>query len=95
MLADDHPIDLKEFKSWLIIATKFSNLKNTSYKVSYESRPDLGPRRVSAKKKPTQAKTPEQKQKLDKLEEESKYAKEYSWNEVTMSQSLRQMQYAV
>ena len=90
MLADDHPIDLKEFKSWLIIATKFSNIKNTSYKVSYENRPDLGPRRVSAKKKPTEEKTPEQE-----LEEESKYAEEYSWNEVTMSQSLRRMQYAV
>lgn len=48
-------------------ATKFASAKNTSYKTSFESRPDLGPRK------------------------ESEFA-DYSWNEVTMSQSLRRMQ---
>lgn len=73
VLADDHQIDLKEFKSWLIIATKFTTVKNSAYKTTFESHPDLGER---------------------KPQEESEYGN-YSWNEVTMSQSLRRMQYAV
>jgi len=72
VLADDHRIDLREFKSWLIIATKFgSKDKNSSYKASLDAHPELGDRQVS------------------------KYADEFSWNEVTMNQSLRRMQYAV
>lgn len=54
-----------------MIATKFGTSKNTSYKTSYETQPDLGQRK------------------------ESKYGDEYTWNEVTMSQQLRRMQYAV
>ena len=67
VLADDHRIDLKEFKSWLIIATKFGRTKNSVYKASLDEHPHLGERQVS------------------------QYA-EFSWNEVTMSQSLRRMQ---
>ena len=70
VLADDHRIDLKEFKSWLIIATKFGRIKNSSYKASLDDHPQLGDR------------------------QQSQYS-EFSWNEVTMSQGLRRMQYAV
>lgn len=70
VLADDHRIDLREFKSWLIIATKFgSKDKNSSYKASLDEHPELGER------------------------QKSEYEDEYSWNEVTMAQSLRRMQY--
>ena len=68
VLADDHRIDLREFKSWLIIATKFgSKDKNSRYKASLDAHPELGERQVS------------------------KYADEFSWNEVTMTQSLRRL----
>lgn len=70
-LLDDHSVDLKEFQSWLVMSTKFSDMKNSDIKRYYEEHPEIGKRY------------------------ESKYGDEYSWNEVTMSQSLRRMQYAV
>lgn len=73
VLADDHRIDLREFKSWLVIATKFNrDVRNTAYKASLDQHPHLGDR-----------------------QETSEYEGQFSWNEVTMSQSLRRMQYAV
>lgn len=74
VLADDHRIDLREFKSWLVIATKFcKSSSNVAYKASLEAHPHLGERAPA----------------------HSEYEGQYSWNEVTMSQSLRRMQYAV
>ena len=72
VLAEDHRIDLREFKSWLVIATKFGRATNVAYKASLEDHPHLGERQTV-----------------------SQYEGEFSWNEVTMSQSLRRMQYAV
>jgi hypothetical protein len=71
-LAHDHKITNAEFKSWLILATKFGNERNSTYMLDYHKHPDIGERRPQSE------------------------ADDYrSWNETTMSQSVRRMQYAV
>jgi alanine transaminase len=72
-LAHDHQITLKEFKSWLVLATNMGNDVHASYSLDYETDPQTG------KKQPI-----------------PQDAEDYhSWNEVTMSQQVRKMQYAV
>lgn len=71
-IAHDHPITLKEFKSWLVLATKLGHDTHASYSLDYESHPETG----------------------DRLERNSE-TDYHSWNEVTMSQNVRRMQYAV
>lgn len=70
-LADDHELDLSEFRTWLVEATKFHG-EGSVAKDSYESHPDTGYRSA------------------DEIERDW-----YSWNEDSMSQGLRRMQYAV
>lgn len=64
-IAHDHQITEEEFKSWLVLATKFCEEKNSNYLLRY-----------------------------NEMEQASK-EKEYSWNQNTMSQAVRKMQYAV
>ena len=71
-LAHDHPITLKEFKSWLVLATNLGHENHSSFSYDYESHPETGDR-------------------LKRCSEEDYH----SWNEVTMSQNVRRMQYAV
>ena len=71
-LAHDHQVTVQEFKSWLILATKFGTEQNASYATDYEKHPHTG------ELKPTSS--------------DSDY---HTWNEVTMSQQVRRMQYAV
>lgn len=71
-LAHDHPISLAEFKSWLVIATKFGAETNSDFSKQYNRHPDIG----------------ERKPQID----DPDY---HSWNEVTMNQAVRKMQYAV
>jgi hypothetical protein len=35
-LASDHGLNVKEFKSWLILATKFGNEKNSAFALDYQ-----------------------------------------------------------
>lgn len=72
-LAHDHEISNAEFKSWLILATKFGNERNSSFFLDYSRYPEVGER-------------------PDPAQFEDDY---HSWNETTMSQSVRRMQYAV
>lgn len=74
-LASDHGLNIKEFKSWLILATKFGSEKNSVFALDYKRYPEVGER------KPAKA-----------VDEEEDY---YSWNEQTMAQAIRRMQYAV
>ena len=71
-LAHDHGISLSEFKSWLVIATKFGTETNSSFSQYYERHPEIGDRKPQA--------------------DTDSYR---SWNEVTMNQAIRRMQYAV
>ncbi|KAG7354129.1 alanine-synthesizing transaminase [Nitzschia inconspicua] len=73
-LAHDHELSNAEFKSWLILATKFGNERNSSFFLDYSRYSEVGERRP------------------DKVDGEHDYR---SWNETTMSQSIRRMQYAV
>lgn len=71
-LAHDHQISLSEFKSWLVIATKFGNDTNSDFSSLYERHPDIGERSQGA--------------------DGDVY---HSWNETSMNQAIRKMQYAV
>ena len=71
-LAHDHQISPGEFKSWLVLATKFQQEKNSHFSLAYEKLPSVGDRKPQMK--------------------DSDY---HSWNEQTMSQAVRKMQYAV
>jgi hypothetical protein len=71
-LAHDHKITIKEFKSWLILATKFGSDKNSAYALDYAKYAEVGERKPQR--------------------EEDDY---HSWNQATMSQAIRRMQYAV
>jgi hypothetical protein len=73
-LAHDHKMSNVEFKSWLILATKFGIERNSSLHLDYSRFPEVGQRQ------------------LDRSEGEDSY---HSWNESTMSQAVRRMQYAV
>ena len=85
--ADHKKIGLREFKSWLVLATKLGNGKNTSYVSDYESHPNVGERQRRSRTKKAAAARAENQE-----DEDTEY---YSWNEVTMSQNVRRMQYAV
>jgi hypothetical protein len=69
-LAHDHHLSPQEFKSWLVLATKFHQEQEVS--VSYKSLPNVG----AQEPKPDDADF-------------------QTWNEHTMSQAVRKMQYAV
>lgn len=43
-LAHDHEIDIKEFKSWLILATKFGSEKNSVFAMDYANYAQVGDR---------------------------------------------------
>lgn len=47
-LAHDHGVSLAEFKSWLVIATKFGAETNSEFSKYYERHPDIGDRRPQA-----------------------------------------------
>jgi len=44
-LAHDHPISIKEFKSWLVLATKFGCDKNSGFALDYAKYPEVGERK--------------------------------------------------
>jgi len=70
-MTHDHQVTLEEFKSWLVIATKFGDEKNSDFHSSYtDHHHHVG-------------------EKLDLSK------KEFTWNQNTMSQAVRRMQYAV
>lgn len=71
-LAHDHELNLAEFKSWLVIATKFGADTNSEFSKHYERHPDVGERKPQP--------------------DTSDY---HSWNETSMNQAVRKMQYAV
>ena len=71
-LAHDHQLTLREFKSWLVLATSMGD-KHSWIPLDYHSHPSIG-------------------EKHPKTHEESDYQ---TWNEVTMNQQVRRMQYAV
>ena len=88
-LTHDHKITFREFQAWLVVATKFgSDHKNSTFLQLYESSPSLGQRGTTVMRKKLKEKIHED----DKDDEEEEY---HSWNEMTMSQSVRRMQYAV
>jgi hypothetical protein len=73
-LAHDHVMSKAEFKSWLILATKFGNDRNSALHHDYTRYPEVG----------------------ERCQDRSEVLDDYrSWNELTMSQSVRRMQYAV
>lgn len=74
-LAHDHQISKAEFKSWLILATKFGSERNSSFFLDYTRYAEVGERRPDKE-----------------VVTDDDYL---SWNETTMSQSVRRMQYAV
>lgn len=49
-LAHDHAINKREFKSWLVLATKLGHEKNSSYSADYYSHPQTGERQQPKKK---------------------------------------------
>ena len=70
-LAHDHQVSLQEFKSWLVLATKFGNPHKDSFNLAnYQRHSMVGEMKVS----------------------EGDY---HTWNEVTMCQAVRKMEYAV
>ncbi len=71
-LSHDHELNLAEFKSWLVIATKFGSDTNSEFSKSYERHPDIGERKPQLS--------------------DNDY---HSWNETSMNQAVRKMQYAV
>jgi hypothetical protein len=45
-MAHDHVLDIQEFKSWFILATKFGAEKNSDFALNYATRyPDIGDRK--------------------------------------------------
>lgn len=44
-LAHDHPLNIAEFKSWLVIATKFGADTNSEFSKRYEQHPEIGERK--------------------------------------------------
>ena len=71
-LAHDHQVTLQEFKSWLVLATKFGTEHHASYAQDYARHSVVGECKPQA--------------------EDVHY---HTWNEDTMSQSVRRMEYAV
>lgn len=74
--------DIKHFKKWLVAATKMSaDMKNTRMLAYFSQNPHTGEQ--------FSKKLPHEGYEMDDEEPT------YTWNEETMSQSLRRMQYAV
>jgi len=44
-LAHDHQLEIEEFKSWLILATKFGGEKNSAYAIDYDTFTQVGNRK--------------------------------------------------
>ena len=85
-IAYDHEITLREFESWLVLATKLGNHQSPTFVLDYEGSPHVGHRAE-------QVTVPSSK---DAAAPAAQYGTTYhSWNEMTMSQSVRRMQYAV
>jgi hypothetical protein len=75
--------DIKHFKKWLVAATKMSaDMKNSRMLAYFTQNPSTGDQ--------SSIKLPHEQ--MDMLDDEPRV---YTWNEETMSQSLRRMQYAV
>lgn len=86
-LADDHKLDLREFLSRLVRVTNVSGGKDQpSLQKLYERMPSLGPRSISIPSIVSETKEETSTEKREKT---------YAWNETTMAQNLRKMQYAV
>lgn len=89
--ADDHELNLKEFLSLLVRVTQVENEPVALMKNIYESQPSLG-RRGSVLRKSVSRLASDVK--IDvKVPDKDDHV--YSWNEMTMAQNLRKMQYAV
>lgn len=103
-LADDHELDLKEFLTRLVQFTQSETENLDSIKRSYENHPTVGMRQsivassilldANEIKKLHALADNEWDTEDDSVEEEEK-EDEYAWNEMTMAQNLRKMQYAV
>lgn len=102
-LADDHELKLKEFLSHLVHITQGEMQMLNSIKISYESQPSVGMRGSMMMSTLAGGIKAIDLQKLKDLaddEDEDEDAAagdedEHAWNEVTMAQNLRKMQYAV
>lgn len=81
--AENHYVNLKEFQDWLIQATEDAGYGGI--KEEYEKSPYIG-KRSSQIDSRTRGRHPDEPDHAHNV---------YSWNESTMSQSLRRMQYAV
>ena len=79
-LAKDHELDLKEFLSQLVLITQSDVQSLKSIKVMYNAQPSVGMRSSMV---------------VGKTNISSLLEKGHVWNEVTMAQNLRKMQYAV
>lgn len=105
VLADDHELKLKEFLSHLVKITQGEMQMLNSIKISYESQPSVGMRGSMMMSTLAGGIKAIDLQKLrdlaDDEEKEEDAAtttsdeEEHAWNEVTMAQNLRKMQYAV
>ena len=116
--ADDQTLSLREFKSWLVLATKSGYDKNSSYATDYSKDASVGERSLGRRQRerketvkiPTKAEEPASVSSAAATTEASVAAAtteasvedsdsdeydDHSWNEGTMSQNVRRMQYAV
>jgi Aminotransferase class I and II len=96
--AHDHPIELGEFKNWLVSATQERGY--VSIQPSYEKSPTIGARSPPKKMKKQQQQqqqkqSQQQQQQQQQQQDEHQQDDHHYWNETTMNQGLRRMQYAV
>jgi len=106
-LADDHELKLKEFLSHLVHITQGEMQGLDSIKISYESQPSVGMRGSMMVSTVAGGIKSSDLQKIRDLEDDAASAAgtgsttagdeedSFAWNEVTMAQNLRKMQYAV
>jgi hypothetical protein len=93
----DHEVNLKEFLSHLVLSTQGETQGLKSIQMSYEAQP-VGKRSsmVMSTTGGLRASMVKNLQAMADGEEDNKEEEdEYAWNETTMAQNLRKMQYAV
>jgi len=91
--AEDHPVSLQEFQEWLVYATTEAGYLGVQSE--YETSPYIGARR-SQWLRDQRALMAQQEGRPESYPDEPDHEKdEYAWNQSTMSQQLRRMQYAV
>jgi len=98
-LAGDHELKLKEFLSHLVRFTQGEIQSLDSIKKSYEAQPSVGRRGSMMKSSVAGILNASVVNKLQEFADggidDFDTEEEYAWNEVTMAQNLRKMQYAV